>query len=511
MVILILIASLLVQSSLASASRFLRHVKPCETFHIDYSDGPGPIHELFYIDGKSVDLLSFCGALTVSYERHCFRGESIVNRYCHSLGMLYIGRKLLTPGVEEGYAASVKNDGDVIFEPKMLAMAVPIFLLCGCALMCPCFQARKRDEDHNENSVYSMSTPELNAAFEKIPGSPLRVPPSPLRMPPSPLRVPPSPTRLSMSSPKINRLASVHLDISQVSKVTQNFSPLLLIGEGKFGAVYKAELPDGQIVAIKRARKKQHLDALRAEFRSEVDLLAKIDHKNLVKLLGYIEKGDERMIITEYVPNGTLREHLDGLKPNKLDFEQRLEIAIDIADGLTYLHFYAGKQIIHRDIKSSNVLLTESLRAKVADFGCAKLGDDSDKTHISTKVKGTLGYVDPEYMRTYQLNTKSDVYSFGVLLLEILTGRRPFDLGRTSDERVNVQWVYRKYRAGKIMETVDPEMTKTNAAPADERILMKVFALALRCAAPTRVNRPDMKSVGEQLWGIRMEYLNGRR
>ncbi|EPS64239.1 hypothetical protein M569_10541, partial [Genlisea aurea] len=334
---------------------------------------------------------------------------------------------------------------------------------------------------------------------------PWREPPSPLRMPPSPLRALPSPSRFSMS-PKLNRLGSVHLSVGQVFKATQNFSSSLLIGEGEFGAVYKAKLPDGQIVAIKRARKR-HLDYLRAEFKSEVQLLAKIDHKNLVKLLGYVEKGDESMIVTEYVPNGTLREHLDGLKPKKLDFYERLEIAIDIAHGLTYLHFYAEKQIIHRDIKSSNILLTDSLRAKVADFGFARLADESEKTHVYTQAKGTLGYVDPEYMRTYKLTTKSDVYSFGILLLELLTGRRPFDLGRPSDERVNVQWVFRKYCKGEAAETVDPEIK----GRVNEGILKKIFGLAIRCAAPTRGDRPDMKTVVEQLWGIRMESLNERR
>ncbi|KAL0333996.1 UNVERIFIED_CONTAM: Calmodulin-binding receptor-like cytoplasmic kinase [Sesamum angustifolium] len=275
----------------------------------------------------------------------------------------------------------------------------------------------------------------MNSASEKFPGSPMRVPPSPLR-------VPPSPSRFCMS-PKLNRLGSIHLNMSQVARATNNFSPSLRIGEGGFGTVYKAELPDGQVVAIKRARKEQ-FDALRTEFRSEVELLAKII---LVKLLGYVEKGIERLIITEYVPNGTLREHLDGLKGKILDFNQRLEISIDVAHGLTYLHLYAEKQIIHRDIKSSNILLTESYRAKVADFGFARLGDDSDKTHVSTK--------------------------------KILTGRRPVDLKKPPDERVTIKWVFRKYNERRFAEMVDPLMNES----INEEILVKMFALAIQCAA----------------------------
>ncbi|KAJ0803942.1 putative protein kinase RLK-Pelle-RLCK-IV family [Helianthus annuus] len=248
----------------------------------------------------------------------------------------------------------------------------------------------------------------------------------------------------------------------------------------------------------------ENSDALRSEFRSEIELLAKIEHRNLVKLLGYVDKGNERLIITEYVPNGTLREHLDGIHGSYLDFSQRLEISIDIAHGLTYLHSYAGKQIIHRDVKSSNILLTERMRAKVADFGFARVGDnEAGKTHVMTKVKGTVGYLDPEYMRTFQLTPKSDVYSFGVLLIEILTGRRPVESRRSPEEKVTVRWAFGKYSDGEAMELVDPQMREA----VDATIFKKMLNLSFQCAAPTRADRPDMQSVGEQLWAIRMKYL----
>ncbi|XP_059635171.1 calmodulin-binding receptor-like cytoplasmic kinase 3 [Cornus florida] len=512
MAVIVLILLLLVQFPRISAFGMLIQSKGCDNDPISYSAySSNSGHEFFYINGKLVDRSLFCESLKFYHANHCFITENVRIRYCgldHSLDELTLksGRKFLQKVVRE---ESTKHDSNQIshsedrdahkspLTTKKLAIALPgIFVLC-CSLLCPCFRTKRKDEAHilakDPSSMDSISSVEMNSVSEKIPGSPLRVPPSP--------------SRFSMS-PKLSRLGSIHLNMSQVARATQNFSPSMKIGEGGFGTVYKAQLQDGQVVAIKRA-KKEYFETLRTEFSSEVELLAKIDHRNLVKLLGYVDKGNERLIITEYVPNGTLREHLDGLQGKILDFNQRLEISIDVAHGLTYLHLYAEKQIIHRDVKSSNILLTESMRAKVADFGFARLGSvDSEKTHISTKVKGTVGYLDPEYMRTYQLTPKSDVYSFGILLIEILTGRRPVELRRPPDERVTLRWAFNKYNQGNVMEMVDPLMQEV----VDEEVLLKMFGLAIQCAAPTRTDRPDMKSVGEQLWGIRMDYIrSGRR
>ncbi|KAM0020630.1 putative protein kinase RLK-Pelle-RLCK-IV family [Helianthus debilis subsp. tardiflorus] len=379
-------------------------------------------------------------------------------------------------------------------------MAAPGLLLLCRNFICRCFRPRTKDTDDTvlvkeSNTVDSAPSIEVNSGSGKIPASLLRVPPSPLR-------VPPSPGRFSMS-PKLDKIGSVHLTMRQAARATQNFSPSLKLGEGGFGTVYKAELQDGRTVAIKRASK-EHSDALRSEFRSEIELLAKIEHRNLVKLLGYVDKGNERLIIAEYVPNGTLREHLDGVHGSCLDFSQRLEISIDIAHGLTYLHLYAEKQIIHRDVKSSNILLTDRMRAKVADFGFARLGDNEPgNTHVLTKVKGTVGYLDPEYMRTFKLTPKSDVYSFGVLLVEILTGRRPVDSRRSPDEKVTIRWAFGKHNNDETMDLVDPQMKEA----VDAKIFKKMLNLAFQCAAPTRADRPDMKSVAERLWAIRVKYL----
>ncbi|XP_022871555.1 calmodulin-binding receptor-like cytoplasmic kinase 3 [Olea europaea var. sylvestris] len=512
MALVLLSLLLLVQSPRISASGLLQHRKACGTYHISYLGNPD--RELFYIDGNLVEKYLFCKALRIYHENHCLVTRNIGNQYCgleFSLDKLplEVGRKFLRNVVREGSTghdfdktSQLKRDkyaNNPILTPKIMAMAAPAFFVLCCAFLCPCFQARKRELGHTilskePNSMDSISSLEMSSVSEKIPASPLRVPPSP--------------SRFSMS-PKLNKVGNVHLSMSQVARATHNFAQSQIIGEGGFGAVYKAKLPDGLVVAIKRAKKKEHFEALRTEFKSEVELLAKIDHRNLVKLLGYVDNGDERLIITEYVPNGTLREHLDGRKGKILDFCQRLEISIDVAHGLTYLHQYAEKQIIHRDVKSSNVLLTDSMRAKVADFGFARIGEmDSEKTYVSTQVKGTVGYLDPEYMMTYQLTSKSDVFSFGVLLIEILTGRRPLDLKRPLNDRVTIKWAFRMYNEGKVLEILDPMMKET----VDKEILAKMFGLAIQCVAPTRTDRPDMKSVAEQLWGIRMDYSrSGRR
>jgi serine/threonine protein kinase len=245
---------------------------------------------------------------------------------------------------------------------------------------------------------------------------------------------------------------------------------------------------------------------LSVEFRTEVDMLSQVDHLNLVKLIGYLEENHERILVVEYVPNGNLREHLDGSFGGVLDMGTRLDIAIDIAHALTYLHLYADRPIIHRDVKSSNILLTETFRAKVADFGFSRVGPSTDvgATHVSTQVKGTAGYLDPEYLTTYQLNTKSDVYSFGILLVEIFTGRRPIELKRASDERVTVRWAFNKFVEGNVLDTLDPKLEKT---PAAIGIMERIAELSFACSAPTKGDRPSMRKAAEVLWDIRKDYL----
>lgn len=388
------------------------------------------------------------------------------------------------------------------------------FVLC-CALLCSCFYAKRKQINEQKTdqvvepeqlddgsiAVDSVSSLEVSSRSGKVPRSPLRAPYSPLRTPPDhSFRIPPSPSRFSMS-PQLSRSKSVHLSMSQIIKATRNFSSSYLIGRGGFGSVYKAELPDHQVVAVKRGRK-EDFSTLQTEFSNEVELLSKLEHRSLVKMLGCISKGNERIIITEYVSNGTLREHLDGERGTILDFNQRLEISIDVAHALTYLHVYAERKIIHRDVKSSNILLTDNFKAKVTDFGFAKTGDEN-KSQVFTSVKGTAGYVDPEYLKTNQLTPKSDVFSFGVLLIEIMSGRRPVEMKRTAEEKITLRWAFKKHVDGNMMEILDPLLEEE----LDEEIVDKMFSLAFQCAAPTRHERPSMNDVVGKLWEIRKLYM----
>ncbi|WCJ22759.1 calmodulin-binding receptor-like cytoplasmic kinase 2 [Euphorbia peplus] len=293
--------------------------------------------------------------------------------------------------------------------------------------------------------------------------------------------------------------------MEEIFKITMNFSPSLKIGQGGYGTVYRGRLDDGTFVAIKRAKKSVHDKPLGTEFQSEIQTLAQVEHLNLVKLYGFLEQGDERIIVVEYVPNGTLREHLDCVHGTVLNLALRLDIAIDVAHAVTYLHTYTDHPIIHRDIKSSNILLTETFRAKVTDFGFARLAADSDSgaTHVSTQVKGTAGYLDPEYLKTYQLTDKSDVYSFGVLLIELVTGRRPIETRRELKERITTRWAMKKFAAGDALAVLDP---KLESATADNLLVEKILELSLRCLAPRRHSRPSMKKCVEILWGIRKDY-----
>eukprot|EP00250_Pteridium_aquilinum_P005653 c15718_g1_i2 orf=596-1525(+) len=243
---------------------------------------------------------------------------------------------------------------------------------------------------------------------------------------------------------------------------------------------------------------------LTVQFRGEVNLLASVEHLNLVKLIGYFDGGNESILVQEYVPNGTLRQHLDCEFGVVLDLSARLDIAIDIAHALTYLHLYAERPIIHRDVKSSNVLLTRSFRAKVADFGFARVGSlDSGATYVSTQVKGTAGYLDPEYLKSYQLSPKSDVYSFGIVLIELVTGRRPIEPSKVLAERITIRWVFKNFLDNNIADILDTKLEKSEAAYS---IARKVSELAFQCSAPTKHDRPTMQKVAELLWAIRKEY-----
>ncbi|KAF5461081.1 hypothetical protein F2P56_020904 [Juglans regia] len=228
---------------------------------------------------------------------------------------------------------------------------------------------------------------------------------------------------------------------------TQNFHSENLLGEGGFGRVYKGHIAStNQVVAVKQLDRNGFQG--NREFLVEVLMLSLLHHPNLVNLVGYCADGDQRILVYEYMPNGSLEDHLLDIAPDKkpLDWITRMKIAEGAARGLEYLHETADPPVIYRDFKASNILLDENFNPKLSDFGLAKLGPTGDKSHVSTRVMGTYGYCAPEYALTGQLTTKSDVYSFGVVFLEIITGRRVIDNTRATEEQNLVTWAQPLFR-----------------------------------------------------------------
>lgn len=279
----------------------------------------------------------------------------------------------------------------------------------------------------------------------------------------------------------------------ELKKCTNNFSGNNEIGSGGYGKVYRGMLPSGQVVAIKRAQQGSMQGGL--EFKTEIELLSRVHHKNLVGLVGFCFEQGEQMLVYEFMPNGTLRESLSGRSGIHLDWKRRLRIALGSARGLAYLHELANPPIIHRDVKSSNILLDENLTAKVADFGLSKLVSDSSKGHVSTQVKGTLGYLDPEYYMTQQLTEKSDVYSFGVVMLELVTAKQPIEKGKYIVREVRMGMDKRDEECLGLREKMDPAIRSGGNLMG----LGRFVVLAMQCVEESAADRPIMSEVVKAL------------
>ncbi|XP_057971364.1 probable serine/threonine-protein kinase PBL25 [Malania oleifera] len=279
----------------------------------------------------------------------------------------------------------------------------------------------------------------------------------------------------------------------ELAAATKNFRQECLLGEGGFGRVYKGELQSNcQTVAVKQLDR----NGLQGnkEFLVEVLMLSSLHHPNLVNLIGYCADGDQRLLVYEYLPCGSLEDHLLDLEPEKksLDWYTRMKIASGAALGLEYLHVKANPPVIYRDLKSSNILLDESFNAKLSDFGLAKLGPMGDKMHVSSRVMGTYGYCAPEYARTGHLTVQSDVYSFGVVLLELITGRRAIDTTRPIDEQNLVAWAQPIFKdPRRFPEMADPLLSKN----FPERGLNQAVAIAAMCLQDEAMARPLISDV----------------
>lgn len=290
---------------------------------------------------------------------------------------------------------------------------------------------------------------------------------------------------------------------SELKSATKNFNRTTKIGEGGFGCVYKATVKSGEdsVKKIDVAVKQLGRRGLQGhkEWVTEVNVLGVAEHQNLVKLVGYCaeddERGIQRLLVYEYMPNRSVENHLSARSETPLSWAMRLKVAQDAARGLTYLHEEMDVQIIFRDFKSSNILLDEQWNAKLSDFGLARLGPPEGLTHVSTAVVGTMGYAAPEYVQTGRLTSKSDVWSYGVFLYELITGRRPLDRNRPRSEQKLLEWV-KPYISDskKFQHIIDPRLEGKISRSAQ-----KLSIVANRCLVRHPKSRPKMSEVLEMV------------
>ncbi|MCD7467384.1 hypothetical protein HAX54_004802 [Datura stramonium] len=299
----------------------------------------------------------------------------------------------------------------------------------------------------------------------------------------------------------------------ELEKATNNFNEIRILGKGGLGTVYKGMLSDGSIVAVKKSNAVDE-DQIE-QFINEILILSQINHRHIVKVLGCCLETEVPLLVYEYISNGTLSSHIHGnlnygsnpavSKPEMdvqilsqpaiiLSWDHRLRIAAEIAGALSYMHSCASTPILHRDIKSNNILLDDNLRAVVSDFGLSRLLS-VDKTHLTTLVGGTFGYIDPEYFRSGQLTDKCDVYAFGVILAELLTSQRVVTSNKPEDPGLVIRFTL-SLKQNRITEILDPEILKE---VEDEHVILAVAKLAKRCLNFNARKRPSMKEVAAEL------------
>ncbi|KAG9452103.1 hypothetical protein H6P81_005007 [Aristolochia fimbriata] len=292
---------------------------------------------------------------------------------------------------------------------------------------------------------------------------------------------------------KINKCKDYPWEIytlKELLQATNNFSEENKLGEGGFGSVYWGRTSKGSEIAVKRL--KAMTAKAEMEFAVEVEVLGRVRHKNLLGLRGFYAGGDERLIVYDYMPNHSLITHLHGqlAADGLLDWQRRMNIVHGAAEGLLYLHHEAQPHIIHRDIKASNVLLDSEFRPKVADFGFAKLLPEG-VSHLTTRVKGTLGYLAPEYAMWGKVSESCDVYSFGILMLEIVSARKPIEKLPGGVKRDIVQWAKPMVEKGGFDQIADPRLV----GKFDGDQLRNAVLVAMRCTDGNPENRPTMMEV----------------
>ncbi|XP_030461465.1 serine/threonine-protein kinase-like protein CCR4 [Syzygium oleosum] len=451
----------------------------------------------------------FCGVLAANYSLCCWGNEHFDSRpgsmvfdnvlpgpcrsYCPCGPLQRYGDLC-----EQGYVCQPCQAPTPIVQPKSLNRKLVGFLVVGC-VGCACLLSifgfwlfryckGRVCRVHDSGRIEETSSPDQTTD-----------------PPPQPR---PLERRLSHLVSMDSQLEEFPLQV--LACVTNGFAEEFKIGTGSFGSVYRATLDDGREVAIKRAEtstaaspsnlggggpsaRRQNEDIDRA-FLNELESLSRLNHKNLVKLSGFCEDGNELILVYEYMHNGTLHDHLHKFPDSPLNsWAARLGVALDAARGIEYLHVYASPPVIHRDIKSSNILLDKSWMAKVSDFGLSLMGPEDDESHLSLHAAGTLGYVDPEYYRLQILTSKSDVYSFGVVLLELLSGYRAIHNNDNGVPRNVVDFVIPYILRDEIHRVLDPKVLPPN--PFEIQAVMSVGYLAADCVHLEGKNRPTITEI----------------
>ncbi|KAD7117319.1 hypothetical protein E3N88_04587 [Mikania micrantha] len=303
---------------------------------------------------------------------------------------------------------------------------------------------------------------------------------------------PPPPSEdLQTETMDIGTVESLHYDFNTIKAATNDFSEENKLGRGGFGTVYKGMLRDGNQIAVKRLARDSGQGDL--EFKNEVLLVAKLQHRNLVRLLGFSIEASERLLIYEYMPNASLDQFIfDPTKRTILDWEKRYNIIKGIAKGLLYLHEDSRLRIIHRDMKASNVLLDAQMTPKIADFGMARLFKTEETQGDTSRIVGTYGYMAPEYAMHGQFSVKSDVFSYGVLLLEMVTGQKNqcFQNGDSIEDLLSFAW--KSWKNGTTTDIIDPTLKTGSGSLRD---IIRSIHIGLLCVQENVVARPTMASV----------------
>lgn len=288
---------------------------------------------------------------------------------------------------------------------------------------------------------------------------------------------------------------------NELEKATDRFNENRILGRGGQGTVYKGMLADGRIVAIKKSMVVDESQLV--EFINEVVILSQVNHRNVVKLLGCCLETEVPLLVSEFISNGTLYDLIQNETGEfPMSFYMSLQIATEVAGALSYLHSATSIPIYHRDVKTTNILLDERYRAKVSDFGTSRFVS-IDQTHLTTLVKGTFGYLDPEYFQSSQFTEKSDVYSFGVVLLELLTREKPISFTRFGENRSLAAHFLLAMEEGREMSIFDAIVVKEGSRTE----LLAIANLAMRCLNFNGKNRPTMKEVAIELEGIRLSHV----